>query len=132
MSFYAIFAGFKSFQVIFIGLKTLLIIFTIFLGHQNPGPGHNYIFRSPARHGYQSKVSLSSYFGHDFGKLSKCTISRSKQSHLINLFVVCKVVFYSKKVESKINVSEDVTGRRDLANKTNESCVAKTSSTREF
>ena len=37
------FYGFKSFQVIFIGFfKAIsLIIFTIFLGHQNPGPGNH-------------------------------------------------------------------------------------------
>ena len=39
-SFQAIFMGFKSLLVRFIDFQViLLIIFTIFLGHQNPGPG---------------------------------------------------------------------------------------------
>ena len=46
MSFYVIFAGFKSFLLIF--KVILLIFFTIFLGHQNPGPAD-----------YIRKVSLS-------------------------------------------------------------------------
>ena len=41
---YVIFADFKSFKIIFIDFLShfLLIIFTIFLDHQNPGPDYQY------------------------------------------------------------------------------------------